>query len=125
MSRQPLDYQSPAVHVTPWSESRKMAIGLGVGVGSVITPIALSLAMASGGGGHGDYGFARGLFPIPMCIAMYISGSITIPSIALAFVQFSMYGGIIGYASTLQRLVFASIAATLLITHLLAFLICS
>lgn len=66
----------------------------------LITIPALVLAVLSSGAGHGDYGFARLLFPIPLCVAVFVTGSIDTPSIVLALVQFSIYGGLIGYYAT-------------------------
>ena len=69
---------------------------LGFGVGMLVAPIALILAMYSGGGGHGGYEFARALFPIPMLVTRISDDTISIPSIALAIIQFPAYGIVIG-----------------------------
>ena len=69
---------------------------LGFGLGILAAPIALILAMYSSGGGHGDYGFARALFPIPMLLTRITDNTISIPSLALALIQFPAYGVVLG-----------------------------
>ena len=60
-------------------------------IGAAITPFALAVAVESGGGGHGDYLLAKLLFPYTMLLAGLV-GTITYPLIALALVQFPLYG---------------------------------
>ena len=60
-------------------------------IGAAITPFALAVAVESGGGGHGDYLLAKFLFPYTMILAGLV-GRITYPLIALALVQFPLYG---------------------------------
>jgi hypothetical protein len=93
--------------------------------GMLITISALVLAVLSSGAGHGDYGFARLLFPIPLCVAVFVTGSIDTPSIVLALVQFSIYGGLIGYYATSRRRGVGVALVVLLLAHFVAFLACS
>ncbi len=58
------------------------------------------MAILSGGAGHGDYAFARALFPLPMLVTLLTNDTISFPSIALALVQFPIYGGVVGHGLT-------------------------
>ena len=117
-----LDYQSPIVDRRFKSERRKMAVGTGAGFGAALTLPAFFLALISAGAGHGDYGFARGFFPLPMLVAAYVTGSISLPSIALACIQFPLYGAALGYGATARRQVFFAVTLFILIAHLAAFI---
>ena len=108
----------------PWSSRRGILIGFALTGGILVTPPALFLAALSAGAGYGDYGFALWLFPIPMCIAAYITGSIGAPSIVVAVVQFPIYLAALAYSATLSRKSFAITAATLGLAHFLAVAIC-
>ena len=66
--------------------------------GILVTPIALFLAAMSGGAGHGHYVAARLCFPFTMA-STYVFETITIPFIALAVLQFPIYGLLIGRAT--------------------------
>jgi len=127
MSQHPLNYQGRTTHRQPWSEWRKAAVGMGVGVGAVITLPALFLATTSAGAGHGDYGFALGLFPIPMSIVVYgqITDSINLDSLVLACIQFPLYGATIGYCATKGRKALLIAASIIVLGHLVAFVACS
>ena len=65
--------------------------------GILIAPIALFLAVVSGGAGHGHYVAARLCFPFTMA-STYVFETITVPFIILAFVQYPIYGLLIGRA---------------------------
>lgn len=93
--------------------------------GMFITIPALVLAVLSSGAGHGDYGFARLLFPIPMCVAVFVTGSIDTPSIVLALGQFPFYGGVIAYFAMSRRRRLLVAVLVLLLAHFLAFVACS
>jgi hypothetical protein len=108
-----------------WSEWRSAAIALGAGIGVVITLPALFLALLSAGAGEGDYGFARGLFPIPMCVAVFITGSIELPTLVLACVQFPVYGAAIGYCAGVSNKAFIMAVSSIAFVHLLGFVACS
>lgn len=64
---------------------------IGLIAGIVAAPVALFFAVVSGGAGHGDYFAARLLFPLPM-LSTYLFREITLPAIAIARVQFPIYG---------------------------------
>ena len=68
----------------------------------VITPVFLCAAVASAGAGHGHYLWAKILFPFTMLSAR-VFGSITVPFIALAIVQFPLYGLILAIANVKGR----------------------
>jgi hypothetical protein len=68
---------------------------VGLLIGIVVTPIALSFAMRSAGAGHGNYLAARVLFPSSM-LTTHLFEEITVPAIALACIQFPVYGCVIG-----------------------------
>jgi hypothetical protein len=79
------------------------------------------LAVESSGAGEGDYFYARLLYPIPMLLTKITDDSITPASIALAFVQFPLFGLL---ASRLQskaaiRTLFVAFAI-----HLIAVAVC-
>jgi hypothetical protein len=76
--------------------NEKRAGLVGVLIGAGVTPIALLVAAISGGAGHGHYVFARLLFPIPMLLARLTGDTISLPSVALALAQFSLYGLLAG-----------------------------
>lgn len=83
----------------------------------VVTPICLFLAVASTGAGHGDYLWAKILFPYTMLSALAF-GSITLPFILLAILQFPLYGVGLGIANKKHK---ASVAVTgLLALHIVA-----
>ena len=125
MSQQPLDYQPAPTQGERPGVRRSAAAGFGAVVGTFITGPAIALAVLSGGAGHGDYGFARGLFPVPMCVAAYWTGSIEFVSIAMALVQFPLYGAAVGYFATGRRNAFAVVVLLTGAVHFLAFVLCS
>jgi len=70
---------------------------LSVLVGVLLAPVALFMAIMSAGAGHGHYVAAKILFPFTMA-STYIWGTITLPFIILAIVQFPFYGWLTGCA---------------------------
>lgn len=67
---------------------------VGLVLGALITPVALFAAMWSGAMGHGDYVGAKLLYPIPMLLTF---NSVIGPvQIALAVVQYPVYGFVYG-----------------------------
>jgi hypothetical protein len=83
------------------------------------------LALFSAGAGEGDYGFALAFFPLSMCIATYLTGTIALPSIVLAFIQFPIYGAVLGYCATVNRRVLGMAVVLIAIVHLYAFMLCA
>lgn len=67
-------------------------------VSILITPISLFVALLSTGAGHGNYLAAIILFPYTLLSAVAF-GSITVPFILLAILQFPLYGVILGRAA--------------------------
>lgn len=88
-------------------------------VSLVVTPIALLLGVGSAGAGHGDYRLAMMLFPYTM-LSTAVFESITVPFIALAIVQFPLYGVVLGYAN--QKGCFGWVTILLGVVHGLAWL---
>jgi hypothetical protein len=90
-------------------------------VSLIATPLLLFGGVASGGAGHGHYVFAKIFFPFTM-LSTILFGSIIGPFIALAIVQFPLYGLLIGTANEKRRVV--PYAAGLVIVHALAVVAC-
>ena len=61
-------------------------------IGVAVTPFALIAAVASAGAGHGTFLFAKLLFPYSMLLTTLTADTITRPLVALACVQFPLYG---------------------------------
>lgn len=94
-------------------------------LGVVVGFFAIVLAMASGGAGHGHYVFARALFPLPMLITRVTHDTIELPSMAIAILQFPVYGIALGWAiSDHKRLAAWLIVGALLLAHLAAAMVC-
>ena len=87
----------------------------------IATPIFLYLGIASGGAGHGNYLLAKLLFPLTM-LSTRALGSITVPFLFLAIIQFPLYGVIVGLANLKGKLLAYVIGA--LVIHTLAVLAC-
>jgi hypothetical protein len=85
-------------------------------VSLVATPLFLLAAVASAGAGHGDYLLAKILFPFTM-LSTLVFGSIIVPAILLAVLQFPFYGFILGRANVKGSL--GARAAVLLLIHML------
>jgi hypothetical protein len=64
----------------------------GILMGVAFTPFAAFAAIVSAGGGHGNYTLAKILFPYSLFLTHVSGGIITQPLIALALVQFLLYG---------------------------------
>jgi hypothetical protein len=87
-------------------------------VSSLLAEIAACLvAVALAGAGHGTYYAAKCLFPYTM-ISTGLFGSITLPFVVLACVQYLAYGAILSLANTRGRL--ASAAIGVLVVHIAA-----
>jgi hypothetical protein len=120
-----LQYEGVA-NSTAIPRSRPSApVAIGAGIGVAITIPSMVLAVFSTGAGHGDYGFARGLFPIAMCLTAFVTGSIGFASIALALLQFPLYGSGIGYFATVSRKALLIAIAIVAVLHFIAFIACS
>ena len=85
------------------------------------TPLFLFAGLASAVAGHGHYVLAKVFFPFTM-LSTIVFGSIIGPFIALAIVQFPLYGLLIGTANEKSRVL--PYAAGLLIIHALAVIAC-
>jgi hypothetical protein len=87
----------------------------------VATPFLLFAGIASGGAGHGNYFLAKVFFPFTM-LSTLIFGSIIGPFIALAVVQYPLYGLLLGAANEKRK--GAIYALALAIIHLSAMVAC-
>ena len=90
-------------------------------VSLIATPLFLLAAVASAGGGHGGYLLAKILFPFTM-LSTLVFGSIVVPAMAVAILQFPIYGFILSKASLKGNLLTLSVA--LLVTHILGVVAC-
>ena len=84
-------------------------------VSFIATPPFILAAVASAGAGHGSYLLAKILFPFTM-LSTLVFGSIIVPAIALAVLQFPFYGFILGRAKLKGSL--STRAAVLLLIHM-------
>jgi hypothetical protein len=91
-------------------------------VGVLVTPAAVALAVVSAGAGHGHYEFARLFFPFTMLLTRLAGDTITLPFVALALVQFPLYGAVIGLAASKGRIALAVVP--LLVVHAVAAALC-
>ena len=80
----------------------------------------LLVVVAAGGGGHGTYYAAKTLFPWTM-MATSVTKEITTPFIALAFVQYPLYGILLDVARAKGG--FGPAALALLAFHVLAIML--
>lgn len=78
-------------------DTSKKEFWISIILGFLVTPLFLFLAASSTGAGYGDYFFAQLLFPYTMLSALLFD-SITGPFIVIAFIQYILYGCIIGVA---------------------------
>ena len=83
----------------------------------VATPICLLLAISSAAAGHGSYFLAKLLFPFTM-LSTIVFGSIAVPFILLAIIQFPFYGIFLGVGNVRGR--FIPLAVGVLVAHTLA-----
>ncbi|HEX7706491.1 MAG TPA: hypothetical protein VF701_08545 [Thermoanaerobaculia bacterium] len=68
---------------------------IGTLVGALVGTLGMLIAVYLAGAGHGTYVPAVALFPVPM-ITTLLTGSVISPlAIALAFIQFPVYGFIV------------------------------
>ena len=101
---------------------KALPVLVGVGIGVLITPVAAILAVLSSGAGHGHYEFARLFFPYTMLLTRLQGDTITLPLLALALVQFPLYGAILGITGSKRRAALAGVL--LLVVHTVAVIVC-
>ena len=87
----------------------------------VATPLFLFAAAGAAGAGHGSYFLAKILFPFTM-LSTVLFGSIIAPFIAIAFLQFPIYGLVLGRANVKGNI--ARWGARLMVIHVMAVLVC-
>lgn len=75
---------------------------MGLVLGLILTPVALFFAVASAGAGHGDYVLARVLFPLTI-LSTHLTESISVVGVAIACVQFPLYGWLLGIAAHVKK----------------------
>ena len=97
---------------------------IGALTGVFITIPAIIFAVASGGAGHGDYAIARVFFPLPMLITRLTSDTISVPSIILAFIQFPIYGGVLGSSAAVGNNTLTRAILVILLLHAIPAAIC-
>ena len=68
---------------------------IGLFCGILLSAPALFLALVSAGAGHGHYLFAKVFYPFTMLSTLWV-GSISLPFILFALVQFPLVGLLIG-----------------------------
>lgn len=69
-------------------------VWIGIGWGALVTPMAIFLSVVSVGNGHDSFDLAKAFFPLPML--MTGNGSIGFIQLLFAFIQFPLYGAVIG-----------------------------
>jgi hypothetical protein len=84
-------------------------------VSLIITPFALFSGFESAAAGHGNYFMAKLLFPFTM-LSTVILETITVPFILVAFLQFPIYGAVLGWMNRRSDMKYALLS--LLILHL-------
>jgi hypothetical protein len=86
----------------------------------LLTPFLLAMAAVSGGVGHGNYLLAIVLFPYAALVAVILDHffSSTIPTIAMATLQFPVYGTLIGLGRRWAR--GGVVVSALLVLHSIA-----
>jgi hypothetical protein len=77
----------------------------------------MALSIYSGGAGHGDYGFARGFYPLPMLLTQITDDTIAQPSIVLALLQYPVAGFAIGCALRYTKKSGIAMTIVLLVIH--------
>ena len=120
-----LGYEGPRGRGIRFDDRLANAVIVSAVAGMLITFPAVYLAVLSAGAGLGDYGYARLLFPIPICVAVFVTGSIDTPSIVLALGQFPFYGVVIAYFAVSRPRRFWVAVSVLLLAHFLALFACS
>jgi hypothetical protein len=106
---QPLDYSS----IRRPKASRGIRVCIGIAIGIVVTVPTILAGIVSAGGGHGHYEAARAFFPLPLLMTQLTGNQIDGFVLFLVFVQFPIYGAIIGWYRGI-RLIVAAIAITVL-----------
>lgn len=101
-----------------WRVGQMVAGGV---IGAIIIYPAISAAVISGGMGHGHYTAARALFPVPMLLTLWTDNHISDLSIVLAFIQFPLYGVLVGATPPRKMWVTWSL---ILAVHLMAAFVC-
>lgn len=69
---------------------------------TIAAPILVFAAMTAASGGHGSYLPAKILFPYTMA-STALTGEITIPFVALGFLQYPVYGAVLDAARSAGR----------------------
>lgn len=102
------------------AQSIRRAVIIGAALGVLLTLPALLLAVMSAGAGHGGYVAARALFPFSMALTL-VEGSIGLLSLTVAFAQFPIYGGVLGWSTVRKNF---SPSAVIALAHFLAITFC-
>jgi hypothetical protein len=97
---------------------RRSIIGLALGL--FVGAACLYIALTAGGAGHGTYMPAKILFPFCM-LSVVFGHSITTPFVSLAFLQFPLYGLILGAVFRSSR--FRSVAISLSVLHIVVLIV--
>jgi hypothetical protein len=82
----------------------------------IATPVLAAVVFMMAGLGHGTYVPAKILFPYTMASTALTGDNITVPFIALALLQYPLYGALLDWARAKGRL--PRMLATLLVLHL-------
>jgi hypothetical protein len=114
-----IDYHTPRPPLTRERVASWSAVG--GAYGAAVTLPAIFLALRSTGASHGNYGYARGLFPIPMLATLLTGNSITLLSIVVGFAQYPLYGVILGRGIAARRW---GLILVMLAIHLAAVWLC-
>lgn len=107
--------KATTLHFTGDTRVVGFALGVVVGVPAIIA------AVVSGGAGHGGYVAARALFPAPMLLTLLQGDSVGVFSIAVALLQFPIYGAIVGWSIAHKSWV---PPVTILVAHMIAASVC-
>jgi hypothetical protein len=110
----------PVTNASPGSKSIAYIITAGFALGVVLELPMIMVAIMSGGAGHGDYVAARVLFPASMLLTL-VEGQIGVLSIAVALLQFPIYGALL--ASSIVRWNYLPAGAVAFV-HLIAAIAC-
>lgn len=101
---------------SPGPKSVARAVMLGFALGVLFALPALFAAILSAGAGHGDYVAARALFPVSMLLTL-VEGRIGYFSMALALLQFPLYGALLEWTKVRRNYLPALVVAAV---HLVA-----
>jgi hypothetical protein len=82
---------STRLHDRSYADRVKISVLAGIGLGTAIGALSALIALAAAAGGHGSYTPAAILFPYTMLSTRFLD-SITTPFVALALIQFPLYG---------------------------------